>query len=136
MNNPKNVLIALIVISLGLPSISFSAGLFFEKPVFKTGKITLNFSTPTLTTMTETPFVIVIYDETGKKINHATLNASLDMPAMPMPPNHPEVVWDINAYRGNAIFTMAGSWQMIVDINRPGYDTEQVSFDIEQVNMK
>ena len=136
MNNPKNILTALIIFSLGLPSISFSAGLFFEKPVFKTGRITLNFSAPTLTTMTEIPFVIDIYDETGKTINNATLSVSLDMPAMPMPPNHPEVVWDTNAYRGTAIFTMAGAWQMVVDISRPGYDAEQVSFDIEQVNMK
>jgi len=58
------------------------------------------------------------------------------MPDMPMPPNHPAATWKDGAYRGTAIFTMAGAWEMTVNIQRPGYDQEHVIFKIDQVMMK
>lgn len=100
------------------------------------GKVTLTFAAAPLKAMTEIPFSLEITDDTGNEINDAELSINMDMPAMPMPPNTPEATWREGAYRGAAIFTMAGKWQMTVDIQRPGHDLEQVKFAIEQVLMK
>ncbi len=67
---------------------------------------------------------------------HDELALDLTMPFMPMPPNNPKAVWQDNAYRGTAIFTMAGAWQVNVEVNRPGVETEIIIFDIEMVIMK
>ena len=89
-----------------------------------------------LKTITETRFAVTITGATGISISDAKLSIDLDMPDMPMPPNHPAATWQDGAYRGTAIFTMAGAWQMTVHIQRPGYDQEQVIFQIDQVQMK
>ena len=69
-------------------------------------------------------------------IEDAELALDLTMPFMPMPPNNPKVVWHDNTYRGTAIFTMAGAWQVNVEVNHPGSGTEKIIFDIEMVIMK
>lgn len=86
--------------------------------------------------MTETPFSITLRDGAGQAVSDADLVISMDMPAMPMPPNNPKAMWQDDAYRGVAIFTMAGAWRITVDIKRPGQEQEQIVFDIEQVMMK
>ena len=107
-----------------------------EKPAFKSGKVTVTFADAPLKTMTETPFAIKVAGDTGIDISDAKLSTSLDMPDMPMPPNHPTAIRKDGAYRGVAIFTMAGVWEMTVNIQRPGYDQEHVIFKIDQVMMK
>ena len=114
----------------------FAAETRLEKPAFKSGKVTVTFADAPLKTMTETPFAIMIAGATGITIRDAKLSIDLDLPDMPMPPNRPAATWQDGAYRGTAIFTMAGAWQMTVNIQRPGYDQEHVIFKIDQVMMK
>ena len=128
--------ILLCMILLVLPVTVHADGLRLQKPVFGNGKIVLSFAQEPLKTMTETPFSIELTGPSGKKITDAILTISLDMPAMPMPPNHPKAPYKDGAYRGVAIFTMAGAWQVTINIQRPGYDQEQAVFDLEKVVMK
>lgn len=114
----------------------FAAETKFEVPAFENGKARLIFADAPLKTMTETPFTIILTDGAGDEITDATLQISMDMPAMPMPPNNPAAGWDGDAYRGDAIFTMAGAWKITVDIERQGFAENSVVFEIEQVMMK
>lgn len=130
------ILLSLVVLILFSASSLLAAGTTLEQPAFKSGKVTLTFDDAQLKTMTETPFAINVFGDTGITISDARLSMAMDMPAMPMPPNNPAAKWVDGAYRGVAIFTMAGAWQVTVNIQRPGYDQEQVIFNIEQVMMK
>jgi hypothetical protein len=114
----------------------FAAETTFETAAFKTGKARLILADAPLKAMTEIPLTITLTDGTGHNITDAKLHVSMDMPAMPMPPNNPAAAWDDDAYRGNAIFTMAGAWEITVNIDRKGFDKESVVFEIEQVMMK
>jgi len=100
------------------------------------GKAVIIFAESPLKTMTEIPFSIELSKSNGEVINNAKLAIDLTMPFMPMPPNKPKAVWQESAYRGTAIFTMAGAWQVNVEINRPEIETEKIIFDIEMVVMK
>ena len=106
-----------------------------EQPLGQSGKAIIVFASSPLKAMTETPFAISLLDGNGQVITNAALSINMDMPAMPMPPNNPVVTWDNGAYRGKAIFTMAGAWQVKVDIQVPGLDQQHVVFEIEQVMM-
>ena len=94
------------------------------------------FASSPLQAMTEIPFTIELKNSVGEMIKDAKLALDLTMPFMPMPPNNPKAVWRDNAYRGTAIFTMAGAWQVNVEVNRPEAETEKIIFDIEMVIMK
>lgn len=100
------------------------------------GNAVLVFADNPLKAMTETPFFIELVNGDGIPIKDASLRISLTMPFMPMPPNHPRTAWSEGAYRGTAIFTMAGAWQVNVDIKQTGTDTETIMFDIEMVIMQ
>jgi len=89
-----------------------------------------------LQTMTEIPFTIELRKNTGELIRDAELALDLTMPSMPMPANNPKAEWQDNAYRGKAIFTMAGAWQVNVEVHRPGNAAESIVFDIEMVVMQ
>ena len=130
------LMILAIIVFLSTSAVLCAAETRLEKPAFKSGKVTVTFADAPLKTMTETPFAVTITGATGITISDAKLSIDLDMPDMPMPPNHPAATWQDGAYRGTAIFTMAGAWQMTVHIQRPGYDQEQVIFQIDQVQMK
>ncbi|MDH3999503.1 MAG: FixH family protein [Desulfuromonadales bacterium] len=99
-------------------------------------KATIIFADKRLKTMTETDFAITLTGPSGVTIRDAKLHLSLDMPAMPMPPNHPKAVWQEEAYRGKVIFTMAGEWQVHLNVQRPGYEPQIYTFDIDMVVMK
>lgn len=107
-----------------------------ESSLASGGKVRLQFLVEPLKTMTETPFEISLLDSAGNPETDAELAISLDMPAMPMPPNHPKVEFRDDRYRGTAIFTMAGAWQVEITIRRVNRTAEQVIFDIEKVMMK
>ena len=128
------VVLLLVLFVLTAPVIAAETS--FEKPAFKSGKAIITFADSPLKTMTEIPFSISLIDADGQNISDAKLAIDMDMPAMPMPPNSPKAVWQNDAYRGVAVFTMAGAWQVTVKIERPGQGQEQVVFDIEQVMMK
>lgn len=100
------------------------------------GKAVLIFADSPLQTMTEIPFAIELHKNSGATITDASLALDLTMPAMPMPPNNPKAIWRENAYRGTAVFTMAGAWQVNVEVKRPDAETEKIIFDIEMVIMK
>ena len=100
------------------------------------GKAAIIFADSPLKTMTEIPFSIELNDETGSTIKNAELALSLTMPFMEMPPNNPKAGWREISYKGRAIFTMAGAWQVNVEIKRPKTATEKIIFDIEMVVMK
>ena len=89
-----------------------------------------------LQTMTEIPFTIELRKNTGELIRDAELALDLTMPSMPMPANNPKAEWQDNAYRVKAIFTMAGAWQVNVEVHRPGNAAESIVFDIEMVVMQ
>jgi hypothetical protein len=107
-----------------------------EKSMHGGGHAVLVFTDHPLKTMTETPFTIELYDAQGNPVKEAKLGIGLDMPFMPMPPNNPATVWSDGAYRGIAVFTMAGAWQVHVAIERPAAATERLLFDIEMVVMQ
>jgi len=121
---------------LGSAATLFAADTQLEQPAFNSGKVAITFADAPLKTMTDVPFAIEIRGDTGTVISDAKLSIALDMPAMPMPPNNPKAVWQEGAYRGKAIFTMAGAWQVTINIQRPGYDQEQVIFELPDVMMK
>ena len=138
MNEPARLVLMTLaaIFLLGNYTVLLAEETRLEKPVFKSGKAVLTFADAPLKTMTETPFAIKITGATGKTISDAKLHISLDMPDMPMPPNRPAATWKDGAYRGTAIFTMAGAWEAAVNIQRPGYEQEYVTFDIGQVMLK
>jgi hypothetical protein len=100
------------------------------------GHAVLSFAEAPLRTMKETPFAIQLFDADGKPAEEAAVKLSLTMPAMPMPPNNPAAAWSDGAYRGTAIFTMAGAWQVHATIERTGSAPETITFDIEMVIMQ
>jgi hypothetical protein len=100
------------------------------------GKAVILFASGPLQAMTEIPFTIELKSKAGEMIKDAELALDLTMPFMPMPPNNPKAVWQDNAYRGTAIFTMAGAWQVNVEVNHSESGTEKIIFDIEMVIMK
>lgn len=106
-----------------------------EKAIPGGGKAILSFAAPLLT-MTETPFTVELIGGTGKVLADAAVSLRLVMPAMAMPPNNPKALWREAAYHGTAVFTMAGEWEAIVIIQRPGHDVVDLSFKLGEVRMK
>lgn len=121
---------------LSLSVSAFAAETRIEKAMPEGGKAVLTFDTDKLLTMTETPFSIEVIGGTGKVFKNAAVSLRLVMPAMSMPVNRPKTIWLDNAYRGQAVFTMAGEWNAIMIINRPGYDPIDLIFKLGQVQMK
>lgn len=138
MTTKQTVLCAIFVVAglLCLASVSCAAETRIETLTGKGGKAVLVFADKPLKTMTETPFTIRLNDAAGTSIDDADLHVSLTMPMMPMPPNLPQAPWSDGAYRGTAVFTMAGAWQVHVEVKRPAATTEKILFNIEMVMMK
>jgi hypothetical protein len=120
---------------LSLAVSAFAAEIRLEKAMPGGGKATLTFAAPLLT-MTETPFSIELIGGTGKVFSDAAVSLRLLMPAMAMPLNNPKAPWKEQAYHGTAVFTMAGEWQAIMIIQRPGHDVIDLTFNLGEVLMK
>jgi hypothetical protein len=121
--------------------LSFSISAFavetsIEKAIPDGGTAVLTFTNDPLLTMTETPFTVNLTGSTGKVFSDAAVSLRLMMPAMAMPPNNPKALWQDDAYQGLAIFTMAGEWNAIMIIQRPGHDVIDLTFKLGQVQMK
>jgi hypothetical protein len=131
----RHVLVTASLLSL-IANIATAAETRIEGVLSDGGKASIIFADHPIKAMTETPFKIELHNLNGESITAASLKLDLTMPFMPMPPNHPEAVWSGEDYRGTAIFTMAGAWQVNVDIVRSGSATEKIVFDIEMVVMQ
>ncbi|MDT8440334.1 MAG: FixH family protein [Desulfuromonadales bacterium] len=128
--------LALLIIALLLAAPSLAGETRFEQERADGGKALLIFARSPLETMTEVPFRVVLTDPAGNAIADADLRLDLDMPAMPMPPNKPQALWQNDAYHGVAIFTMAGEWTADLQIARPGQAAETIGFNLGVVRMK
>jgi hypothetical protein len=125
-----------ILCLLCLPASAFAADkIRQEKTMPEGGRAVLTFDTPLLT-MTETPFTVELAGSTGKALADAAVSLSLVMPDMAMPLNNPKAIWLKDAYHGTAIFTMAGEWQAILIVQRPGHDLVELTFKLGEVLMK
>ena len=132
----RTTLVNVFVCCLLSLSVSVSAAdSRLEKAMPGGGKAILSFAAPLLT-MTETPFTVELIGGTGKVLADAAVSLRLVMPAMAMPPNNPKALWREAAYHGTAVFTMAGEWEAIVIIQRPGHDVVDLSFKLGEVRMK
>jgi len=121
---------------LSLSVSAFSAETRLEKAMPEGGTAVLTIAANPLQTMTETPFSVILTGGTGKVIADAAVSLRLVMPAMAMPLNNPKALWQDDAYQGIATFTMAGEWNAIMLIQRPGYDVIDLTFKLGQVQMK
>jgi hypothetical protein len=60
----------------------------------------------------------------------------LTMPAMPMPENRPVLKCGAIGCNGDAVFTMAGAWDITCDVTFSSGKTAQFLFVIDMVQMK
>ncbi|AMV72716.1 hypothetical protein JCM30471_12320 [Desulfuromonas carbonis] len=93
----------------------------------------LEFAASPLQTMRPTAFTLTLQDPTGLETTAPDASCSLVMPAMAMPENRPRVTRSGGHFAGEAIFTMAGAWQMLVTLRRDGTEVDHLTFDIERV---
>ena len=121
---------------LSLSMSAFAAETRLKKAMPEGGTAVLTFTAKPLLTMTETPFTVVLTGGTGKVLSDAAVSLRLVMPAMAMPLNNPKALWQDDAYQGIATFTMAGEWDAIMLIQRPGHDGLDLTFKLGQVQMK
>ena len=130
------LLTCFVFLLMSLSVSALAAETRLEKAMPDGGIAVLTFATDSLLTMTKTPFTVELTDGTGKVFVDATVHLSLVMPAMAMPPNNPKALWQDDAYHGVATFTMAGGWDAIMVIQRPGHDVLDLTFKLGQVLMK
>lgn len=137
-NEMFRILLATIFLCLllALSVSAFATDIRLEKAMPEGGMAVLTFTTKPLLTMTETPFTVELIGATGKVLADAAVSLSLVMPAMPMPANNSKALWQDNVYQGMAIFTMAGEWNAIMLIQRPGHDLVDLTFELGEVLMK
>lgn len=121
---------------LSLTSAALATETRLEKAMPEGGKAVLTFAAKPLVTMTEIPFTVQLTGGTGKVFADAKVSLRLLMPAMAMPLNNPKALWQDKAYHGQAIFTMAGEWNAIMIIQRPGHDVIDLTFKLGEVQMK
>lgn len=71
--------------------------------------------------LAEATLELTLRDRAGQPISGAVVELDLTMPGMAMPLNRPAVTEVGNGtYRAQAIFTMAGDWQIQVDASYAG----------------
>lgn len=121
---------------LSLSAAALATETRMEKTMPAGGKAVLTFAAKPLVTMTEIPFTVQLTGGTGKIFSDAKVSLRLLMPAMAMPLNNPKALWLDKAYHGQAIFTMAGEWDAIMIIQRPGHDVIDLTFKLGEVQMK
>ena len=119
-----------------MAAVAASPGTRLEMEGIGGGKAMLNLASAPLTTMTPTPFHLMLTDVTGTPITGAEVRCDLTMPAMPMPENRPELHEEDGVYWGDAIFTMAGAWQATFSVQMPDGRLEILIFDVGRVLLK
>jgi len=96
----------------------------------------LEFAASPLRTMRPTAFTLTLQDPTGLETTAPDPSCSLVMPAMAMPENRPRMTRSGDHFSGEAVFTMAGEWQMLVTLHRDGAEVDRLTFDIDRVLLK
>ena len=82
------------------------------------------------TPMREVTLRLTLRDAQGQPMSGATVQFDLTMPGMQMPTNQPQVMEVGNGvYQAQAIFTMAGEWQVRADVTRAG-EREEFTFPL------
>ncbi len=75
--------------------------------------------------MEETALELELRDDRGQALSGASVRFDLTMPGMEMPANNPETTEEGEGlYRAQAIFTMAGEWQILVEVFHLGEKAE------------
>ena len=97
---------------------------------------TLTISTNPILTMTQVDLNLTMNKAHGDTLMPTSAFCDLTMPAMPMPRNRPVLECGPIGCRGNAIFTMAGEWDIICDVTFSSNKTSQLLFVIDMVQMK
>ena len=97
---------------------------------------TLTLSTNPVLSMTQTDFHLTMNKAHGDTLLPTSAVCDLTMPAMPMPKNRPVLECGPVGCRGNAIFTMAGEWDIICEVTFSSDKTSQLLFIIDMVKMK
>ena len=100
------------------------------------GRGVATFDADPLVTMTPIPFTLKIQGADGREVRQGEVDCELTMPAMPMPENRPEIAWAGEAYRGEAVFTMAGAWRMTCRTRPLSGFPMTLIFDIPEVRLK
>lgn len=78
--------------------------------------------------MEETTLELTLRDADGQPVTGADVRFDLTMPAMEMPPNRPEATEEEDGiYQAQALFTMAGEWQILAEVSSPG-QSERFTF--------
>jgi hypothetical protein len=81
--------------------------------------------------METTTLKLTLQDQSNQPISGATVGFDLTMPAMEMPPNHPQAVEQgQGVYLAETTFTMAGEWQIRVDVSYAN-TSEQFTFNLK-----
>lgn len=96
----------------------------------------LEFGTAPLVTMRPIPFTLTLLAPDGRPTTPPGVACELVMPAMPMPENRPQLTAKGNGYTGEAVFTMAGAWRVLVAVRSGQSEIDRLSFDIERVFLK
>jgi uncharacterized protein YcfL len=75
--------------------------------------------------MEDTTLELTLRDSDQRAVSSALVVFDLTMPAMEMPANRPQATEEESGtYRAKAIFTMAGEWQIRVEVSYQGQDEE------------
>jgi hypothetical protein len=73
--------------------------------------------------MKDSSLELTLRDSEQRAVSGALVVFDLTMPAMEMPVNRPQATEEEGGlYRANAVFTMAGEWQIRVDVSYQGQD--------------
>ncbi len=96
----------------------------------------LEFAAAPLVTMRPTPFTLTLFAPDGRPTTAPDATCELTMPGMPMPDNRPELSAREGRYSGAAVFTMAGSWRVVVALHSGNAEVDRLSFDLERVLLK
>ena len=79
--------------------------------------------------MEDATLELTLLDVNNQPVSGATVRLDLTMPGMQMPTNCPEATDEGNGiYRASAIFTMAGEWQIQVEVAAQAEGNEAFTF--------
>ena len=97
---------------------------------------TLTLSSDPLLSMTPTDLRLTMDKAHGDTLLATSAVCDLTMPAMTMPVNRPILECSAIGCSGNAIFTMAGAWDMTCEVSFSSGKTSRFLFVIEMVQLK
>jgi hypothetical protein len=97
---------------------------------------TLTLSSKPVLSMMPTDLRLTMDKAHGNMLLATAAICDLTMPAMPMPENRPVLKCGVIGCSGDAVFTMAGAWDVTCDVIFSSGKTSQFLFVIDMVQMK